>query len=181
MNPRKKQRHSLRAVFIGIEDERGGAGDLFIKYIKERFVNRDHVSVTHRPCGGGSYADMLRTARQRAGNDDYDKHLMVWDADRDETGEDKIPSAEKFEYVPMSPCIEGVLLCILGRPVPQNSQKCKAALRAESPFDCIEKFHQKFKDIPVETFRGHPAVSQILSAINPPAPSAAHAYTAHTA
>jgi hypothetical protein len=182
---RPSHHNKLKAVFIGVEDAPGGVGILFVAHLKKRFRDKTKVSVKHHPCDGGSYADMLRVAKRASCNEKYDRKLMVWDADRFAQGRDKIPSAgklESFESILLSPCVEGVLLELLGERVPKGSHGCKRALRcAISPFDCIEKFHQKLDRIPDETFRGHPAVSQILSAINPPAPSAAHAYTAHTA
>lgn len=169
MNSPRKHRRVLKAVFIGIEDERGGVGDLFIKYLKWRFAKNSKVSIQHHPCKGGSYADMLRTAKRRMGNDDYDSRLMVWDADRAETGEDAMPeNDENFdELVPLRPCIEGVLLQLLAKPVPADSQKCKSVLRAEGTFDHVERFIQKFGKIPDAHFLQDSALAKILSAMQP--------------
>jgi hypothetical protein len=160
----KKHRQSRKAVFIGVEDAAGGIGDLFIKYLKRRFGNRD-VSVRHQACKGGSYADMLRIARQRMGNDAYDLRLLIWDSDRADTRLDQLPEAGGFKTVLLSPCIEGVLLNLLGKQSPKESRKCKSALMGIASFDHIEKMDRNLNGIDDACFQRHRDISRIIIAI----------------
>ncbi|MDR1280169.1 MAG: hypothetical protein LBK99_05045 [Opitutaceae bacterium] len=136
-----------------------------MKYLKERFGNRE-VSVRHHACKGGSYRDILQTALQRMGNDSYDTRLLVWDTDRAQTHEDQMPpNSRDMTVIPLSPCVEGVLLELLGQPVPQRSKACKSALEKIVRLDHIEKMRQALAKVPDAYLENHDRIAKIIRAI----------------
>lgn len=98
------------------------------------------VRVTVRNAHGGSPDSIVTYAIGQCRDADYDRRLILLDTD--------IPwskaTSEKARVKGMvllgsEPCIEGLLLRILGMPVPADSDTCKVRLRQKTGSDMMDR------------------------------------------
>jgi hypothetical protein len=121
-------RPANKAVFIAIEGNPDKTGYLLMLYMEKKFWN-NAVRVTIHPCAGGSYKDMTKRAQQRMGNDKYDLRILFWDKDRIQVQDDPYkPCPKNCKLLLADPCIEGIILQLLGRPSYPGSHRCKSEL-----------------------------------------------------
>lgn len=155
-----KRRKAIKAVFIGVEDSEGGVGDLFIKYLKERF-RTENVRVTHQPCHGGSYEDMTIRAKRVSTNIEFELRFLVWDADRIKHGNDQPKPHEGYTLLLCEPCIEGEILSLTGVK-PSASKECKKQL---GEIRHVERMRQLLSSVSDERFVENPIFKVLVDVI----------------
>ena len=123
----KKQRPQ-RATLLAVGE--GDSEVCFLKYLRSLYcANSAGVSVTVMNAHGKGPGNVVNTAvghrRMRA----YDRALALLDTDLEWTKKDLANARKgKIELLGSSPCLEGLLLTVLGHPVPEQSRQCKVFL-----------------------------------------------------
>jgi hypothetical protein len=123
--PHIAQRKTLLAVGEGKADA------AFLKYLRSIYCSgRGGVKVTVRDASGKGPSNVIGTAIGALRISSYDKKLCLLDTDLEWTKENKSDAKrKKIELVGSAPCLEGLLLQILGRAVPASSLDCKRQLK----------------------------------------------------
>ena len=120
------QRKTLLAVGEGKSDA------AFLKYLRTQFcAGGSGVSVTVRQANGKRPINVISTAIGALRISSYDKTLCLLDTDIDWTSQNKIDAKrKKIELIGSTPCLEGLLLQVLGRQFSSISDDCKCQLKA---------------------------------------------------
>ena len=139
-------RHTILLVGEGTTDS------AFLKHIKSLYISRGSgVSATVRNARGKGPDHVVDYAIRQRLNTAYDRVAALLDADLEMS-----PSAhrrarsKKVQIIKAEPCLEGLLLKILGEYVPATSADCKARVgatlpaRLTAPEDYQEKFPKHF-------------------------------------
>lgn len=123
--PHIAQRKTLLAVGEGKADA------AFLKYLRGIYCSgKSGVKVTVRDASGKGPSNVIGTAIGALRISSYDKKLCLLDTDLEWTKENKSDAKrKKIELVGSVPCLEGLLLQILGRAVPASSVDCKRQLK----------------------------------------------------
>jgi hypothetical protein len=125
MPPKKR---SLRFTLLVVGE--GDSEVAFLKHLRSLYcTNQEGVSVTVMNAHGKGPGNVISTAIGHRRNRQFDKALAMLDTDLVWVKKD-IEAARKagIVLVGSSPCLEGLLLQILGRPVPEASAHCKGAV-----------------------------------------------------
>ncbi len=132
--PHIAQRKTLLAVGEGKADA------AFLKYLRGIYCSgRSGVKVTVRDASGKGPSNVIGTAIGALRISSYDKKLCLLDTDLEWTKENKSDAKrKKIELVGSTPCLEGLLLQILGRAVPASSLDCKRQLKIITGKDMFE-------------------------------------------
>lgn len=132
--PHIAQRKTLLAV------GEGKAEAAFLKYLRGIYCSgRSGVKVTVRDASGKGPSNVIGTAIGALRISSYDKKLCLLDTDLEWTKENIIDAKrKKIELVGSRPCLEGLLLQILGRTVPGSSLDCKRQLKMITGKDMFE-------------------------------------------
>lgn len=118
----KKQKIALRTVLIVVE---GYTDKAFADHLKSLYVTRGcGVSVRVRNAKGKGADNVVGTAL--GVREGFDRVVCLFDADLPlkKTLRDKA-RCQRFALVATSPCIEGLFLDILEKPVPDTCHECK--------------------------------------------------------
>ena len=108
----------------------------FLRYVKELYITRDMDISVSIVCGsGGSPRNVVEKAVRLCGSIEYDKCFVLIDADIPFNADKKLLSRMKkrprIEILKATPCIEGLLLAILGRARAMPSDDCKSTFEAQ--------------------------------------------------
>ncbi len=124
--PHIAQRKTLLAVGEGKSDA------AFLKYLRAQFcAGGGGVAVTVRQANGKGPSNVITTAIGALRISSYDKKLCLMDTDIVWTSQNKIEAKrKKIELIGATPCLEGLLLQVLGRQFPPVSDDCKRQLKA---------------------------------------------------
>ncbi len=123
----KKQRQ-IRATLLAVGE--GDTEEAFLKYLRSIYCSGNAgVSVTIMNAHGKGPGNVVGTAvghlRMRA----FDQALTLMDTDLEWTKKDREAARKnKIDLIGSTPCIEGMLLRLLGKPVPDQSVQCKKAM-----------------------------------------------------
>jgi hypothetical protein len=122
--PHRAQRTTLLAV------GEGDCEEAFLKHLRSLYcANHAGVSVTVRNAHGKGPGNVIGRAIAHMSNRAFDRTLALLDTDLEWTKKDREAARKKgLVLVGSTPCLEGLLLKTLGRPVPQTSNQCKAAV-----------------------------------------------------
>ncbi len=132
--PGKYQRTVLHTVLLVGE---GATEVAFLRYLKLLYIHRGcGVHVTIRNARGKGANHVLDYAIRQLRNAAYDRVVTLLDTDIPLTAAAaKRAKVRKVQVIGSSPCVEGLLLDILGVPVPATSPECKirceAAIQAD--------------------------------------------------
>lgn len=109
----------------------GFTEEAFCKHLKSLYARDCGVRVAIHNARGGSPKDIVRTALRHKG---YDRTLVFFDADKHlpETWRKKSIAARHLHVI-AEPCVEGLLLAILGERVPYTTDVCKKAIEPFLP------------------------------------------------
>lgn len=123
---RQVRRTTLLAVGEGPHDQ------AFLEHMKGLYDSRDNnQQVTIKAADGGSPGDILRTVLKRYQHADYDRRIILLDADV--AIPDEVSARARREQITLllsEPlCLEGMLLDVLHEKVPGTSQECKRKLQ----------------------------------------------------
>lgn len=111
----------------------GGAEKAFLEHLKSIYCPRGSgVFVTVRDAHGKGPEQVVEQTIRWLQNADFDHRATLLDTDLAWPERTRKRARQKrLELVGSAPCLEGLLLRILGRPVPSSSDGCKRALGAE--------------------------------------------------
>ena len=128
-NPGKAKPRTTRATAQIVCE--GFTEEAFCKHLKSLYARDCGVRVAIHNARGGSPQDIIQTALRHKG---YDRTLVFFDADKPlpETWRKKSLAA-RHELIIAQPCVEGLLLAILGHPVPNTTAACKKAFESILP------------------------------------------------
>ena len=112
-----------------------GEGDTekaFLDHLKRLYVTRGcGVSVTVRNAHGKGPGNVIDATMRHAKNGDFDIVAVLMDTDLPWTDEIRNLACEhRICMVGATPCVDGLLLQILGERVPEQSKRCKDAFHA---------------------------------------------------
>lgn len=132
--PHISQRKTLLAVGEGKADA------TFLKYLRSIYCSGGGgVNVSVRDASGKGPSNVIGTAIGALRISSYDKKLCLLDTDLVWTKQNKKDAKrKKIELVGSTPCLEGLLLKILGRTVPASSLDCKQQLKIITRKDMID-------------------------------------------
>ena len=118
---------TLLIVGEGPEDE------AFLKYMKRLYDRRDSGQrITINAATGGSPGDIIDEAIRRHRNTDFDRRYVLLDSDRLTKNDRALARQKRIELIVSAPhCLEGMLLEILGQPIPRTNKRCKSALHQQ--------------------------------------------------
>lgn len=131
-------RHTRRTVLIGCE---GKADRAFLLHLRTLYcAGRDNPpNVTPRQARGKGGSNVVATVVGNAKCAAYDVLVALVEADVPPQAKAlKDAARHKVTVVTVSPCLEGLLLKLLGQAVPGLSADCKSRLKAidpREPFD----------------------------------------------
>ena len=125
-SPQIAQRQTLLAVGEGKADA------AFLRYLRGLYCSdRQGVSVTLRNANGKGPSNVISTAIGALRIASFDQKLCLLDTDIVWTAKN-ISDAKrhKIQLIGAVPCLEGLLLHILGKSVPTGSDECKRQLKS---------------------------------------------------
>ncbi|MBI5752013.1 MAG: RloB domain-containing protein [Hydrogenophilales bacterium] len=123
------RRTVLKTVLIVGE---GDTEKAFLDHLKRLYVTRGcGVSVTVRNAHGKGPGNVIDATMRHAKNGDFDIVAVLMDTDLPWTDEVRALAREhRICMVGATPCVDGLLLQILGERVPAQSNRCKSAFHA---------------------------------------------------
>ena len=145
---RRAARHTILLVGEGATDW------AFLKYIKSLYIIRDcGVSAKVLNARGKGPDHVVDYAIRQRQNAAYDRIIALLDSDLEiSLAAHKRARSQKIQIIKAKPCIEGLLLKILGKYVPATSADCKARVgdtlptRLTVPEDYQESFPKDLLD-----------------------------------
>ena len=123
-----KPHRILRKTLLAVGE--GKSDTALLKYLKSMVCNDgEGLAVTIRNANGKGPNNVISTAIGATTIAYYDKKLCLLDTDIKWTNENKHAAIKNsIELVGSIPCLEGMLLKILGQSVPHDSATCKQHL-----------------------------------------------------
>lgn len=125
MTKNRKARNTL--LLVG----EGEAEKAFLTHLRDIYVPQDRVEnprVTVKAAYGGSPKDVLIKAADYAEQAHYNSKILLFDTDINWPNNIR-KMAKGFTVFGSSPCLEGLLLSILNKTPPSNSDDCKAEMK----------------------------------------------------
>lgn len=121
---KKQKRKANRTVLIMGE---GATEKAFLKHLKNLYGERGSgLVITIRAATGGSPGNIVRYTENIIKNRAYDRVAILMDTDVEWAKETRERARKrKIALIGATPCIEGLLLNILGHTVPLRSEECK--------------------------------------------------------
>ncbi len=149
----------------------GTTEQAFLKYIKSLYISRGcGVGVTIRNAHGKGPDHVVDYAIRQCRNAAYDRVVVLLDTDlKMSAAMRRRARTKKIQIIGSTPCIEGLLLMILGEYVPATSTECKqqygSALpeRLTFPGDYIGSFPKGLLDGRRD---GVPELAQLLDCLS---------------
>ena len=136
----------LRKTLLAVGE--GKADVAFLKHLRRLYcIDGKGTRVTIKDAHGKGPGNVISTAVGALRIAAYDKRLCLLDTDLDWTNQNKHEAKKhKIILVGSKPCLEGLLLQILKKPVPNKSLDCKHQLRSITLKDMLqaEDFEQFF-------------------------------------
>ena len=105
----------------------GATEQAFLRYIKSLYISRGcGVGVTIRNAHGKGPDHVVDYAIRQCRNAAYDRVVVLLDTDLEMSAAVRRRArTKKVQIIGSTPCIEGLLLAILGEHVPATSTECK--------------------------------------------------------
>ena len=129
----------------------------FLSHIKFLYISRGcGVSVKIRNAHGRGPDQVVDYAIKQRRNAAYDRGVVLLDTDLEmSTAAQKRAKSKKIQIVGSTPCIEGLLLKILNKPVPDTCIECKARVARLHPGQLTipDSYQEKFPKIVLEKRR----------------------------
>ncbi len=150
MPTRKRRTVSHTVLLVG----EGATEKAFLRYIKSLYISRGcGVGVTIRNAHGKGPDHVVDYAIGQCRNAAYDRVIVLLDTDLVmSAAARRRAGTKKVQIIGTVPCIEGLLLAILGEHVPAMSAECKRRCggvlpeRLTSPEDYREHFPRDLLD-----------------------------------
>lgn len=119
-----------------------GKGDLaLVAYFRSTFTSgrENPPKIRAKQAGGKGGNNVVSTLLGEAACAAYDELVALIDKDLlPSPAKRKQAKPKKVCLIEFQPCLEGFLLKVLGRPVPQNSAACKQSLRQVDPREVFD-------------------------------------------
>jgi hypothetical protein len=166
--PRILKRTKTAILIVG----EGFTEQAFLLHVKDLFVKRDSdISVKVERSNGGSPEDIIKKAIRLRDSKGYDKCFVLMDADVEFNPTAKIKKLMNkkpgMQIILSEPCIEGLLLRILGERVPDSSDACKRSFHnfiSEDKKTQKRSYERLFtKDVLMDKRSNIPALNEILN------------------
>lgn len=127
MSPSKQRQVRKTLLVVG----EGDSEVAFIKHLRQIYCAKGAgVSVTVRNVHGKGPDNVIHTAIALKRSGAYDQIVAMLDTDLDWSPDiRKAADKSRIALVGSTPCLEGMLLEVLGLPVPRASDECKRVLR----------------------------------------------------
>lgn len=156
-------RRTRRTVLIVGE---GDTEKAFLDYLKSLYTRDSGVAVTIRNAHGKSPWNVVNAAVRHAKNGDYDIVAVLMDMDLPWTDDvRKLAGKHRMCLVGANPCIDGMLLQVLGKRVPERSSLCKTAFHeylGRKPFERTA-YERDFPKLMLDEQRNQiPALGKLL-------------------
>ena len=122
-------RHTILLVGEGVTDS------AFLKHLKSLYISRGSgISAKIRNAHGKGPDHVVDYAIRHRQNAAYDRVVALLDADLEmSTAACRRARSKKIQIIKTEPCLEGLLLKILGKYVPAKSAECKARVSDALP------------------------------------------------
>ena len=114
----------------------------FLEHLRSLYCKDDAgVKVTIRNAHGKGPSNIIKKTARFAHGIGYDRRVALLDTDITWTDQNKrLARQQKIDLIGAIPCIEGLFLSILNKPVPESSQQCKNTLKKQLPsFNQLER------------------------------------------
>jgi len=120
-----QKKRSTRPTLLAVGE--GDSEEAFLKYLRRLYCsNYEGVSVTVVNAHGKGPGNVVSTAVGQLRNKDFDKALALLDTDLPWSPKDREAARRaKTVLIGSTPCLEGLLLKILGQAIPELSAQCK--------------------------------------------------------
>lgn len=92
-------------------------------------------AITWKQSRGGGGDSVIDTLLRHGKQGGYDSLIALTDGDRPPSQAWRKAISRRGDLVTFSPCLEGLLLAVLGHPVPNLSADCKATIAARCACD----------------------------------------------
>ncbi|MCK5416036.1 RloB domain-containing protein [Candidatus Parcubacteria bacterium] len=130
-NPYKRKRRQANKTLLIFGE--GMNEQMFLKHLKKLYCCDTNVAITVRKGRGGNSANIVIDASRVLG--EFDRRVVVLDNDKPK-GEieeaRKIAGSKKIELIENTPCLEHLLLSILGSSkISNDSPECKKMFESE--------------------------------------------------
>lgn len=148
---------TLRTTLLAVGE--GDSEVAFLRHLRSLYC-ADHagVNVAVRNAHGRGPGNVISTALGHMRNRAFDRALALLDTDLDWAQKDREAARKaKLVLIGTRPCLEGLLLKILGIPVPEQSAQCKKAIQTALSADMTElrSYVQHFPKTLLENARKH--------------------------
>ena len=143
----RKRRQVKRATLIVVGE--GPIEKAFIRHMKNLYDGQNTGQVVKvDSADGGSPADIIKTTVRKYSHAEYDRRYVLMDSDVNIRQQDYDAARKaKIDLIVSRPvCLEGMLLDVLGLPVPDTNASCKAALHPQlsGPPTQADSYAEKF-------------------------------------
>ncbi|MDR5903034.1 hypothetical protein QEJ81_13030 [Halomonas icarae] len=132
---RQRKRRDLRVKQSTLLVVGEGAHErAFLEHMKQLYDRRDNQQrLTVKAADGGSPGDVLRVVRKRYQHIDYDRRVILLDADVPipRQVEDDARRLDIVLLLSQPICLEGMLLDVLGQRAPGTAKACKSCLHPQ--------------------------------------------------
>ncbi|NOR41478.1 MAG: hypothetical protein GQ537_09730, partial [Gammaproteobacteria bacterium] len=149
----------------------GTTEQAFLRYIKSLYIIRGcGVGVTIRNAHGKGPDHVVDYAIRQCRNAAYDRVVVLLDTDLQMSAAvTKRARSKKVQIIGSTPCIEGLLLMILGEHVPATSAECKQRYGGALP-ECLTFPGDYMRTFPKNLLDGRrddvPVLSQVLNCLS---------------
>lgn len=134
----RKQHHVRKTLLVVGE---GDSEEAFLKHLRDLYCSGGAgVAVTVRNAHGKGPENVIDHTARQARIYSYDARVALLDTDIAWTDKLKKEARKaKIEMVGSTPCLEGLLLSILGKRPPVQSADCKKAIQQSLGIDLMER------------------------------------------
>lgn len=160
-----RKTREIRKTLLAVGE--GATEVAFLSYLRAMYCSGGQgVTVTVRNAQGKGPEHVVGHAIGQCRDADYDRRLALLDTDLPWTAELlQRANDANIDLVGATPCIEGLFLAMLGKPVPATSPECKRRLQKLTGADMTEKSHYQahFPKTVIESAREHlPSLRKLL-------------------
>ncbi len=147
----------------------GDTEKAFVAHLRALFARNCGTRLEIACAYGGSGDAILEQALKLCPG--YNRRAVLYDADRPPTSKPILVKAatQKLEHIISTPAIDGVLLAVLGHPVPRETAECKRRLAELIPDSLTDSrnYAQYFPEAMLRTKAATvPTLAQLLALMN---------------
>ena len=165
VHPRRSVSHTVLLVGEGTTEQ------AFLRYVKSLYISRGcGVGVTIRNARGKGPDHVVDYAIRQCRNAAYDRVVVLLDTDLEMSAAvRRRVRTKKVQIIGATPCVEGLLLAILGEHVPATSAECKQRYGGVLParLMLLEDYSEHFPKILLDGRRAEvPELGELLGCLS---------------